>query len=216
MDCLICCDAIETAAVFQCGHAVCHECGLRLRVLPNMAGQKCPLCNGASPTLYLVHHPSPGCSDFRSLCEDCEIWDNEWQFATNSRVVLELVDELRAARCRQCDAPSFPCSTDLQAHLKQKHKLQFCALCIEHRPLFMSERILYTAKELEMVCVGARARVHSLISSALDLATSSCVGPTAPSILCKRPSSSPCALLASLCWGPASRGVAPMGPVGTP
>uniref|UniRef100_A0A7S4LDR0 RWD domain-containing protein n=2 Tax=Eutreptiella gymnastica TaxID=73025 RepID=A0A7S4LDR0_9EUGL len=115
-----------------------------------MAGQKCPLCNGASPTLYLVHHPSPGCSDFRSLCEDCEIWDNEWQFATNSRVVLELVDELRAARCRQCDAPSFPCSTDLQAHLKQKHKLQFCALCIEHRPLFMSERILYTAKELEM------------------------------------------------------------------
>jgi hypothetical protein len=68
----------------------------------------------------------------------------------NCREHYQYMISLRSISCpaKEC-GEQFSSTTLLQNHLKDKHDLVMCNLCLKHRPLFISEQTLFKPSQLK-------------------------------------------------------------------
>eukprot|EP00668_Euglena_longa_P001024 GGOE01001226.1.p1 GENE.GGOE01001226.1~~GGOE01001226.1.p1 ORF type:complete len:664 (-),score=186.07 GGOE01001226.1:74-2065(-) len=147
MECLICADPVDVLAMLQCSHQFCFRCVLRLRML--LRSKTCPLCSAASEKVLLLggsHQPGP----YEALERDCTHCNEALNLFTNDTTLLTRVNELLESQCRECvPAVGFLSEDALSCHLREQHRLQWCSVCLQHRPQFPAERTLYRCADLD-------------------------------------------------------------------
>lgn len=68
--------------------------------------------------------------------------------ASEVATILPVVAQLRDLSCPVCKISQFKTIKLYRKHIKEAHELQYCDLCLDTRRAFLSEHILYTAKDL--------------------------------------------------------------------
>ena len=157
--CLICAEPLSFVSVYQCGHSdVCALCTLRLRLV--VGDKRCCACREESENVLVTRQqgcftskfPSSFPSASRALstggqfqlipldqARDVYFDDEEYRNEINLKTSLA---------CQVCNE-EFKNLKALKSHLKEKHKLFMCAVCLEGRRVFVQEQVLYTRQELD-------------------------------------------------------------------
>jgi len=95
--------------------------------------------------------------DVGAVYTDFEIWGEQipgFSFDHTSRMFFppdhykSKIEALRKSVCRICQVAKRDIKA-LRAHMTADHKLQMCALCIEHKHAFPSEQRVYSQAEYE-------------------------------------------------------------------
>lgn len=176
LSCPICTDVATYFAVGKCNHHVCSLCAVRIRV--KSKDKHCVICKEdlAVMIIYRPHYPkgtdakNPPVSGDNVLLRpfnsfglteaDCDLdGGNIPGVRVDPSAGLLFVDcaqhfteieNLRAMTCpfKHCKA-RFPTIQTLQRHLKDNHKdVALCTLCVENRPLFISEHTVMNPRQL--------------------------------------------------------------------
>ncbi len=151
--CIVCADPLEHCAFGPCGHKdTCSKCVLRLRsVLKNT---KCVVCQQEQPMVFVTrfsgdYTKSLSAEAFAGLSSstpsNCTLKHAQAYFDDQ-----EHCDELRAM-CSFMHPLVGSCSSlkALKSELKKRHGAEFCSICLEGRKVFVSEQVVYTAKQLK-------------------------------------------------------------------
>ena len=166
--CQVCYSALDYAAIAPCGHNdICGVCHLRLRYLHN--DKKCPMCKSTNEQLVVDR---PG-----KLFEEYPLWGNELgaDFVYRDQVGMffpndyyaQQIEHLFAYHCTHCNdydgttpdpniyeegnkkkKPPTPLQA-LQDHLRHKHRLALCQLCVDFKRDFVSQLPRFTPSELK-------------------------------------------------------------------
>eukprot|EP01063_Lacrimia_lanifica_P036288 TRINITY_DN7154_c0_g1_i1.p2 TRINITY_DN7154_c0_g1~~TRINITY_DN7154_c0_g1_i1.p2 ORF type:complete len:336 (+),score=88.53 TRINITY_DN7154_c0_g1_i1:54-1061(+) len=152
--CLLCAEDQALFAVYGCGHnSVCYKCALRMRFMTRYKKKDehkrllCPECQTSSDTLHIVR-----CEDRDSeLGKGLE--DPKWKGVFGAdKDILQDINFLRGLYCplwEECGVEEeFKNLDALRAHMNKKHGATLCGVCFEMRPLFLSEHMLYTPKQM--------------------------------------------------------------------
>ena len=133
----------------NCGHSVCYVCAIRLVLMkPRKLRSRCCLCKRASKRVLIgAASRPPVAEDVPTHTETLPIRRKRLHVDCADKVSYERVGELLKATCNVCglEAPSY---AELANHTRRAHALSHCDVCVTHRPLFMREQALFTAKEL--------------------------------------------------------------------
>eukprot|EP01061_Rhynchopus_euleeides_P002478 TRINITY_DN11903_c0_g1_i1.p1 TRINITY_DN11903_c0_g1~~TRINITY_DN11903_c0_g1_i1.p1 ORF type:complete len:444 (+),score=112.29 TRINITY_DN11903_c0_g1_i1:62-1393(+) len=147
VDCPICGDEILLWGTWSnCGHSVCYICAIRLVLMkPRKMRHRCCLCKRTSKRV-LIGTSRVQMEDVQKL-ETLPIRRRRLHVDCADKLSYERVGELLKATCNVCglEAPSY---AELANHTRRAHSLSHCDVCVAHRPLFMREQSLFTAKEL--------------------------------------------------------------------
>lgn len=158
--CLICANSREYCAIGVCDHIVCSECSLRMRF--KSQDFSCAICKKELNTVIvllnieLVPFSSFDINELEFDCYpgfDADVLTKMLFFKCNNH--FRLMQDKRSPICPMKDCKQrFQSIHLLIAHMKNSkdsmHKsLQFCSLCVEHRPLFIDEQELYNEKDLK-------------------------------------------------------------------
>jgi hypothetical protein len=158
MSCVICTeDNIKFAAVGVCEHSICSLCSMRIRVKSN--DKSCPLCKQAMDIVVVYSTTSKGnhsfesygLSDLDSPAPGLDIDHRAGMIYADCRKHYVEMDNLRSIVCplKKCNE-RFPTDENLIKHLSAVHPGHvLCKLCLQHRPLFISEQNLMTIGELK-------------------------------------------------------------------
>lgn len=158
MSCVICTeDNIKFAAVGLCEHSICSLCSMRIRVKSN--DKSCPLCKQAMDIVVVYSTVSKGnhsfesygLSDLDSPAPGLDIDHRAGMIYADCRKHYVEMDNLRSIVCplKKCNE-RFPTDKNLIKHLSAVHPGHvLCKLCLQHRPLFISEQNLMTIGELK-------------------------------------------------------------------
>ncbi len=176
LSCPICTESVSYFAVGRCNHHVCSLCAVRMRV--KSKDTHCAICKENLDVMVIYHaHPAthsgstPGqivdesqflrpFNSFGLTAADCDVDNGNipgvqvdhlggFLFVDCTKHYNE-IETLRAMVCpfKQCKT-RFPTIQTLQKHLKEQHKdSQLCTLCVENRPLFVSEHTVMNPKQL--------------------------------------------------------------------
>eukprot|EP01041_Mallomonas_annulata_P000782 gene782-1509_t len=156
--CMLCADTVHCWAIGQCNHPICSLCAVRVRI--KSKDRACVICKQLMDVMVICPvTASPSIPIFHSFgVYDCSpvpgfIVDESMglAFVTSCSSHYQYIDKLRSYSC-----PAIACNekclsiTQLQSHLKTAHNKQLCSLCVENRPLFISELPLYTPQQLDI------------------------------------------------------------------
>ena len=176
LSCPICTESVSYFAVGRCNHHVCSLCAVRMRV--KSKDTHCAICkeNLDVMVIYQAHSATHSAStpgqivdesqflrpfnSFGLTAADCDVDNGNipgvqvdhlggFLFVDCTKHYNE-IETLRAMVCpfKQCKT-RFPTIQTLQKHLKEQHKdSQLCTLCVENRPLFVSEHTVMNPKQL--------------------------------------------------------------------
>ena len=170
-DCLVCNTPIEAYGIFGCGHFLCDQCAARLR--KNDKTGLCPVCRSPVTEVVLTPIPPPSfdafspsqLKDIRAACH----WNNIVKCYVADEVIENRLNLLCGYFCpitscweiaedgSQSQEP-FRTMGLLHDHLWAEHKLKYCRVCLENRPIFLSEHNTYTDAELDKHCKGICAK----------------------------------------------------------
>lgn len=165
IECVICSEAASALFCFpKCGHFVCYVCGLRMRRL----NQSCPVCRQTSEKGIITTRVSIEEDQFSeeevNLIKKDAFFDRRLSCFVDG---AELTMELKKLYLPLCPVPTcwdevgiqipFSNIDDLKYHMKNKHHMQYCPVCLANRPLFLSEQSLYTQEGLKHHNLGACA-----------------------------------------------------------
>ncbi|KAG5184821.1 hypothetical protein JKP88DRAFT_313856 [Tribonema minus] len=156
--CVICCEMFDEekrlAAVGACNHpGVCSLCYLRLRKL--MKEYNCVLCK--TPMEQLMICDVDGLQPF----SDFAIWGNDagpnYVWDETARAFLprpyldSFVSHLDEPACgvATCKSGLLPSQGALESHLRERHGLSLCRVCLKHKKVFLAEHRRFSAQELE-------------------------------------------------------------------
>ena len=153
--CLLCAEESQYWAIGPCNHVVCSVCSLRLRV--RTRDKSCPICK-QEMELVIVYQDnlsshentfdSFGILDFSPapglICDE-----SMGMIFVDCVSHYHTLDVMRSFICPIPDCSlRFAGISKLQKHLSDVHGRQMCTLCVEHRPIFVSEHRLYDSKQL--------------------------------------------------------------------
>ena len=163
LTCPVCMDEMDYTCVGdECNHAVCSRCYLRMRLL--LKDYTCPICKRVSEH-HLVAAAPPASAPLKHfhdynlswLGRSCEgvIYEEHlglhFHGCAGHHAALTL---LTAVHCRQC-SERFRDTQALRSHLKTRHKQALCPLCLDHRPIFVSEQECFNEKDLRKHSEGS-------------------------------------------------------------
>lgn len=158
MSCVICAEEnVRYAAVGSCDHPICSFCSLRIRVKSSDSG--CPLCK-QEMSIVVVYPTKPkgeqpyasfGILDLDSIAPGLDIDHRAGMFYADCKDHFREMDKIRSIVCplKKCNL-RFPSNEALLKHLSTSHQgNHLCRLCLDNRPLFISEHRLMTTGELK-------------------------------------------------------------------
>lgn len=126
--CCVCYKNVEYYSVGLCDHPVCFECSARMRVLCQQ--NECPICRQKLP--YVAFTKS--CTTlYRWIKKDINMQDTKYKIYFENNDVWQKFLNLLAHRCNICqDGHVFDSFDALKEHMKRKHDLHYCDLCVEN------------------------------------------------------------------------------------
>ncbi|XP_023288987.1 E3 ubiquitin-protein ligase ZNF598 [Orussus abietinus] len=142
--CVVCYKNVEIYSIGMCEHPVCYECSTRMRVLCQQ--NECPICRQDLPKVVFTREVKP----FRHLKKG-DLLDTRYNIYFDSEDIREKFMQLLANKCRFCgDAEHFENFYSLKDHMRRKHELHYCDLCVENLKIFSHERRCYTRPDLAL------------------------------------------------------------------
>jgi hypothetical protein len=163
--CAVCVNPLRFVCVGECNHAeVCSNCTLRSRLL--LKDRCCPICKTDLASVVVVAVEAAGGGLKVKSYESFDLWgDFNPKASIDDRCGMIFFDckdhfgdmmRLSGNFCAvqgctdrgEGEGGVFHTRDALSLHLTKKHQLQFCRLCLEHRPLFTSEQATFTTAAL--------------------------------------------------------------------
>ncbi|XP_034934142.1 E3 ubiquitin-protein ligase ZNF598 [Chelonus insularis] len=142
--CIVCYKNVDTYSIGMCEHPVCYECSTRMRVLCQQ--NECPICRQDLPNVVFTKNIKP----YRHLNKG-ELFDSRYNIYFDDLEIQEKFTQLLAHVCPVCkDKQLFSTFIALKDHMRKKHELQYCDLCVENLKIFSRERRCYSRADLAM------------------------------------------------------------------
>jgi len=140
----VCLEPITHYAIGGCNHReVCALCVLKIRLLGDEVN--CSMCKRPLDVLVVTTHATRPFEHYDLEQMHCE---PSWSvYSDDERFLGEMRVRANGFVCPRC-AEDCQTRTALNRHLDSKHRLRYCALCIEHRHEWLSDQPLYTAEQL--------------------------------------------------------------------
>ena len=165
--CSICTDSVSFYCVGFCDHNFCTKCILRLRTKD--ADKSCPICKQTLE--YVVcYRADQGIQRFASFnvmglsnIPGFDIDHVSGMMFAHCHAHYKSLVSLRSISCpvRGCDTvDSFRSTAVLLQHMKSRHDVSFCPLCLDKRSLFVSEQTLYSPSQLKKHMTAPQAAGH--------------------------------------------------------
>lgn len=140
--CVVCYKNVDIYSIGMCEHPVCYECSTRMRVLCRQ--NECPICRQDLPKVVFTKEIKP----FHSLTMT-NLLDTRYDIYFTSLDIQEKFTELLANTCSICkEKLVFSSFNSLKDHMRQRHELHYCDLCVENLKIFSRERRCYTRSNL--------------------------------------------------------------------
>uniref|UniRef100_A0A0C9RXQ2 RING-type E3 ubiquitin transferase n=1 Tax=Fopius arisanus TaxID=64838 RepID=A0A0C9RXQ2_9HYME len=140
--CVVCYRNVNIYSIGMCEHPVCYECSTRMRVLCKQ--NECPICRQDLPKVVFTTVIKP----FRHIRRG-NLLDTRYNIYFESPDILEKFTELLAHSCNLCDERQvFSSFNSLKDHMRKKHELHYCDLCVENLKIFSCERRYYSRPDL--------------------------------------------------------------------
>ncbi|XP_012539918.1 E3 ubiquitin-protein ligase ZNF598 [Monomorium pharaonis] len=140
--CVVCYKNVDIYSIGMCEHPVCYECSTRMRVLCRQ--NECPICRQDLPKVVFTREIKP----FHSLT-GTNLLDTRYDIYFRSFDIQEKFTELLANTCSICkEKLVFSSFNSLKDHMRQRHELHYCDLCVENLKIFSHERRCYTRSSL--------------------------------------------------------------------
>jgi hypothetical protein len=153
--CLICANPLHYCAVGMCEHDICSVCALRIRI--KNKDKACAICKQELPFMVVYQMSATGQrQQFTSfnINEDApapgvDVEHQSSMYFVNCHEHFRKMSDMRSIICPVTSCGGrFSAESHLLHHLKTAHQLHLCLLCLENRPLFISEQQLYTKSQL--------------------------------------------------------------------
>ncbi|XP_011881652.1 PREDICTED: zinc finger protein 598 [Vollenhovia emeryi] len=140
--CVVCYKNVDIYSVGMCEHPVCYECSTRMRVLCRQ--NECPICRQDLPKVVFTREIKP----FHGLT-GTNLLDTRYDIYFSSLDIQEKFTELLANTCSICkEKMVFSSFNSLKEHMRHRHELHYCDLCVENLKIFSHERRCYTRSSL--------------------------------------------------------------------
>lgn len=138
--CVVCYKNVDIYSIGMCEHPVCYECSTRMRVLCRQ--NECPICRQDLPKVVFTREIKP----FHSLTTT-NLLDTRYDIYFSSLDIQEKFTELLINTCSICkEKPVFSTFHSLKDHMRQRHELHYCDLCVEN--LKVSYQLTYTINRM--------------------------------------------------------------------
>ncbi|XP_077295037.1 E3 ubiquitin-protein ligase ZNF598 [Arctopsyche grandis] len=148
-DCVVCFKPVDVLSVGECDHPVCFECSTRMRVL--CLQDECPICRHHLDKVVFT----PDCQPFKSISASSfnhSLYDRSFKIGFVNETIKSAYLKLLEHSCRKCgkSTPPFESFDALKDHMRVKHDLFFCELCVTNLKIFTGERKYYTKAQLAL------------------------------------------------------------------
>lgn len=159
MDCIICGYAIDNIerliVILPCHHnSICSFCYLRLRVLQQ--NLHCVICKSKHDQIIATHIDS---MKKNYLWSDFTFWGDDigpdYRFDYKAKMffpkdyIRNVIQPLLSWNCHLC-SDNFNDGKSLNSHLRMKHNMVICVLCIDNKRSFPSEQKRYLHDEYDI------------------------------------------------------------------
>ncbi|XP_076242841.1 E3 ubiquitin-protein ligase ZNF598 isoform X2 [Calliopsis andreniformis] len=140
--CVVCYKNVDIYSIGMCEHPVCYECSTRMRVL--CCQNECPICRQDLPKVVFTREIKP----FYQLHKG-NLFDTRYNIHFDAPDIQSKFYELLSNRCTICkEKPLFSSFNSLKNHMRFRHELHYCDLCVENLKIFSHERRCYTRSDL--------------------------------------------------------------------
>ncbi|KAH0546009.1 E3 ubiquitin-protein ligase ZNF598 [Cotesia glomerata] len=140
--CCVCYKNVEIYSIGMCEHPVCYECSTRMRVLCQQ--NECPICRQDLPKVVFTREIKP----FRHIRKG-KLFDERYNIYFDDEEIQEEFTKLLAQVCTICEPKEvFSTFNSLKDHMRRKHELHYCDLCVENLKIFSFERRCYSRADL--------------------------------------------------------------------
>lgn len=124
--CVVCYKTVTIYSIGMCEHPVCYECSTRMRVLCRQ--NECPICRQDLPKVAFVKEIKP----FGRIHKG-NLHDSQYGIYFDDSDSQEKFHTLLAHGCKLCsDRQIFSNFNSLKDHMRRKHELHYCDLCVEN------------------------------------------------------------------------------------
>lgn len=135
--CVVCYKNVDIYSIGMCEHPVCYECSTRMRVLCRQ--NECPICRQDLPKVVFTREIKP----FHSL-SGTNLLDTRYDIYFSSLDIQEKFTELLANTCSICkEKMVFSSFNSLKDHMRQRHELHYCDLCVENLKVGLFEHAIF-------------------------------------------------------------------------
>ncbi|KAJ2717306.1 hypothetical protein H4R19_000058 [Coemansia spiralis] len=144
--CFICADTVSFYAVGECDHRTCFRCNLRLRVL--FQSKACPYCKTELGTVIYTRDPDATFAELHARLDLLE--DRDLGIKFDCPEARDATEQTQQCSCphRKCQHVAGDGWKGLKQHVRTKHALQFCDLCLKHKRSFPHEHKLFSKPQL--------------------------------------------------------------------
>lgn len=151
--CLLCCHEIDNVKRFNtvgvCGHTgCCSVCSLRMRQL--LGNASCAICKADLPRVICIENDSESFHSFQDWGDNIgptHVFDEASGMFFLKQDFPNL-HKLRDPVCKKC-GKNFSTLAALKTHLLDVHQLQYCAICLEHKKVFLQEQETFSKDQLK-------------------------------------------------------------------
>eukprot|EP01062_Namystynia_karyoxenos_P062652 TRINITY_DN55530_c0_g1_i1.p1 TRINITY_DN55530_c0_g1~~TRINITY_DN55530_c0_g1_i1.p1 ORF type:complete len:646 (+),score=187.29 TRINITY_DN55530_c0_g1_i1:76-1938(+) len=154
-ECVLCANSPTAWAVLDCGHVLCCPCALRLRLKPAdpAKARSCIFCHQRSAKVVVTREPAvEPVADVSRLYPAADSGPLSEVYAADQGMLDEIsyLTDLWCPRYADCHVQRpFDSIERLQQHLIHQHKVSFCSVCLEAKPVFVGEQRLYSQRQLQ-------------------------------------------------------------------
>lgn len=142
--CILCCHEIDNVKRFDtvgvCGHTgCCSLCALRMRQL--LGNASCAICKSELARVICIEHDGEKFDSFQDWGDNIGP-THEFDEASGMFFLkrdFPNLHKLRDPVCKKC-GKNFSTLAALKTHLLEAHQLQYCAICLEHKKVFLQEQ----------------------------------------------------------------------------
>lgn len=156
VDCMICSEPASAIMCFPCGHFTCYVCGLRLLRMQ----QSCPVCRKPTKresvlTVRVSVEEGQYSEEEVRFLKRSSTFDSKLQCYVDGQALAVEMKKLYLLVCpmESCwehgQQQPFANEADLRDHMASAHQLEYCKVCLAHRPYYLSEQTLYSSAALQ-------------------------------------------------------------------
>lgn len=155
LQCLVCAEPCRFFGVFDCSHGVCGVCAIRMYTITKKG---CPVCRHESKELIVTREPpvqGEYTFDIKGLKhrKSAMVSNRAFGVRVDGDELNSYVDKLHQYVCPMPECWSngvqdpFRLKEGLREHLNTVHKVDYCSICLDNRPVYLSEQQTYSDKE---------------------------------------------------------------------